>query len=95
MLHAKVDASSSLASAASGNGRAKVDKEATSDSSPTPGGDSNGSKEVSIPRTDSPEHTDQRQGDRWEPMPPKVLMDDPKAVPLELRSQIQLYATNE
>ncbi|PCH41474.1 alpha/beta-hydrolase [Wolfiporia cocos MD-104 SS10] len=33
--------------------------------------------------------------DFWEPKPPKVLMDDPKAKPLELRSQIQLYATNE
>ncbi|KAF9268159.1 alpha/beta-hydrolase [Marasmius fiardii PR-910] len=33
--------------------------------------------------------------DQWEPKPPKVLMDDPEAVPLELRSQIQLYATNE
>lgn len=31
----------------------------------------------------------------WEPKPPKVLMDDPNAIPLELRSQIQLYATNE
>ncbi|KZT72544.1 alpha/beta-hydrolase [Daedalea quercina L-15889] len=31
----------------------------------------------------------------WEPKPPKVLMDDPHARPLELRSQIQLYATNE
>ncbi|KAH9844100.1 alpha/beta-hydrolase [Rhodofomes roseus] len=33
--------------------------------------------------------------DFWEPKPPKVLMDDPHARPLELRSQIQLYATNE
>ena len=31
----------------------------------------------------------------WEPKPPKVLMDDPNAIPLELRSQIQIYATNE
>jgi hypothetical protein len=31
----------------------------------------------------------------WEPKPPKVLMEDPQATPLELRSQIQLYATNE
>ncbi|THH11723.1 hypothetical protein EW145_g464 [Phellinidium pouzarii] len=31
----------------------------------------------------------------WEPNPPKVLMDDPNKVPLELRSQIQQYATNE
>lgn len=33
--------------------------------------------------------------DLWEPKPPKVRMDDPKAIPLELRSQIQLYATME
>lgn len=31
----------------------------------------------------------------WEPKPPKLLMQDPKAIPLELRSQIQLYATTE
>ena len=31
----------------------------------------------------------------WEPKPPKVLMNDPNTRPLELRSQIQLYATNE
>ncbi|KAJ6628840.1 hypothetical protein B0H10DRAFT_1989479 [Mycena sp. CBHHK59/15] len=33
--------------------------------------------------------------DQWEPRPPKVRMNDPNAVPLELRSQIQLYATTE
>ncbi|KAI0921632.1 hypothetical protein AcW2_006545 [Taiwanofungus camphoratus] len=33
--------------------------------------------------------------DFWEPKPPKVLMDDPKEKPLELRSQIQIYATTE
>ncbi|KAE9410143.1 alpha/beta-hydrolase [Gymnopus androsaceus JB14] len=33
--------------------------------------------------------------DLWEPKPPKVLMEDPDAVPLELRSQIQQYATTE
>jgi hypothetical protein len=31
----------------------------------------------------------------WEPKPAKVLMDDPQATPLELRAQIQMYATNE
>ncbi|KAI0089132.1 alpha/beta-hydrolase [Irpex rosettiformis] len=31
----------------------------------------------------------------WEPKPPKVLMKDPDAQPLELTGQIQLYATNE
>ncbi|THV08365.1 alpha/beta-hydrolase [Dendrothele bispora CBS 962.96] len=33
--------------------------------------------------------------DHWEPKPPKVLMNDSDATPLELRSQIQVYATNE
>lgn len=33
--------------------------------------------------------------DFWEPKPPKVLMKDPNDRPIELRSQIQLYATNE
>lgn len=33
--------------------------------------------------------------DLWEPHPPKVLMNDPRDPPLELHSQIQLYATNE
>ncbi|KAJ7683981.1 hypothetical protein B0H17DRAFT_1169866 [Mycena rosella] len=33
--------------------------------------------------------------DHWEPRPPKVQMNDPDAVPLELKSQIQLYATTE
>lgn len=33
--------------------------------------------------------------DFWEPKPPKVLMEDSETVPLELRAQIQLYATTE
>jgi len=33
--------------------------------------------------------------DFWEPSPPKVLMKNPADVPLELRSQIQHYATTE
>lgn len=32
---------------------------------------------------------------RWEPKPPKVLMKDPDTIPLELRSQIQMYAATE
>ncbi|KIY49388.1 alpha/beta-hydrolase [Fistulina hepatica ATCC 64428] len=32
---------------------------------------------------------------RREPKPPKVLMNDPASVPLELLSQIQMYATTE
>lgn len=31
----------------------------------------------------------------WEPKPPKVLMENHEETPLELRSQIQMYATNE
>ena len=33
--------------------------------------------------------------DYWELKPPRVLMENPNAVPLELRSQIHLYATTE
>jgi hypothetical protein len=33
--------------------------------------------------------------DFWEPRPPKVLMKHPGGTPLELRSQIQHYATTE
>lgn len=33
--------------------------------------------------------------DFWQPKPPKVLMDDPHAVPLEMRSQIHMYAATE
>ena len=35
------------------------------------------------------------QAKSWDPQPPKVLMEDPDAIPLELLTQIQLYATNE
>ncbi|EJD01135.1 lipase/esterase [Fomitiporia mediterranea MF3/22] len=42
-----------------------------------------------------PEQPDEKEARSWYPKPPKVLMEDPNAVPLELRSQIQLYATNE
>ena len=33
--------------------------------------------------------------EEWVPNPPKILMEDSSATPLELRSQIQMYATNE
>ncbi|KAJ7178959.1 Alpha/Beta hydrolase protein [Mycena filopes] len=33
--------------------------------------------------------------DYWEPRAPRVQMDDPQSVPLELHAQIQLYATTE
>ncbi|KDQ64305.1 hypothetical protein JAAARDRAFT_64179 [Jaapia argillacea MUCL 33604] len=50
--------------------------------------------------TSEPPDQDDRSGhsydtEFWEPKPPKVLMQDSADRPLELRSQIQLYATNE
>ncbi|KAF8914168.1 Alpha/Beta hydrolase protein [Gymnopilus junonius] len=33
--------------------------------------------------------------DQWEPKPPKVLRSNPDSIPLELRSQIQMYAATE
>ncbi|TFK71796.1 alpha/beta-hydrolase [Pluteus cervinus] len=36
-----------------------------------------------------------RDTNSWEPKPPKVLMKDPNAIPWEIGSQIQLYATTE
>jgi len=33
--------------------------------------------------------------DHWEPKPPKILMENPNATPLELRSQIQMYTSTE
>lgn len=44
-------------------------------------------------KEDDPEYEDALS--YWEPKPPKVLMKDPNEQPLELRSQIQIYATNE
>lgn len=59
--------------------------------------------EVESPTTDrSPswpilEAPDSRRdsAEEHEPKPPKVLMENPDDVPLELQSQIQIYATNE
>ncbi|TFK55444.1 alpha/beta-hydrolase [Heliocybe sulcata] len=39
--------------------------------------------------------TDDDDTDLTEPKPPKVLMHNPEETPLELRAQIQIYATNE
>ncbi|KAL0570091.1 hypothetical protein V5O48_011866 [Marasmius crinis-equi] len=55
---------------------------------------SEGEKESSSENIESKDSSDY-DIDRWEPKPPKVFMKDPDAVPLELRSQIQHYATNE
>lgn len=35
------------------------------------------------------------EDESWEPKPPKVLMKDHAEIPLELHSQIQIYATTE
>ncbi|KDQ29455.1 hypothetical protein PLEOSDRAFT_1038992 [Pleurotus ostreatus PC15] len=35
------------------------------------------------------------EDESWEPKPPKVLMNDHASIPLELHSQIQIYATTE
>lgn len=45
--------------------------------------------------TDVKEDAEDYDVEFWEPKPPKVLMEDSDAVPLELRAQIQLYATTE
>ncbi|KAI0082430.1 alpha/beta-hydrolase [Panus rudis PR-1116 ss-1] len=54
-------------------------------------------------RTSPPHTSNSAEGDPnydlavnyWEPKPPKVLMNNHQETPLELRAQIQLYATNE
>ncbi len=33
--------------------------------------------------------------EHWEPKPPKILMENPNAIPLELHSQMQMYASTE
>ncbi|KAF7332117.1 Alpha beta-hydrolase [Mycena kentingensis (nom. inval.)] len=53
-------------------------------------------QETSEHGTDAPKAVSEEYDiDLFEPRPPKVLMKDPKATPLELHSQIQFYATNE
>ncbi|KAF9569086.1 alpha/beta-hydrolase [Agrocybe pediades] len=53
------------------------------------------------PSSSNPVTPDDNEGlededlDLYEPKPPKVLMENPNATPLELRSQIQLYASTE
>ncbi|KAJ7284012.1 Alpha/Beta hydrolase protein [Mycena rebaudengoi] len=56
---------------------------------------SSSSSSSSLSSTGSRAETAESVDVTWEPRPPKVLMKDPNAVPLELRSQIQLYATTE
>ena len=84
----------------SSNGTASNDKEGgraetvdDSSSNQPNGAQENGAEDGNA--STSGESSSEREAEKWEPKPPKVLMDDPEAVPLELRSQIQLYATNE
>lgn len=56
-------------------------------------------KDISLPSAAKSIHAGENDSDYdidfWEPKPPKVLMEDPEAVPLELHAQIQMYATTE
>lgn len=54
-----------------------------------------GAAPAESPSEDEEEHDFDDSADEFEPKPPKVLMNDPKDTPLELRSQIQIYATTE
>ena len=58
-----------------------------------PASSNSGSSGSTMRQGSSSQNEDSRS--LWEPKPPKVLMKDPDARPLELRGQIQLYATNE
>lgn len=60
-----------------------------------PGTDGEDTPKSAGSRFQSDEEAADEDVEQWEPKPPKVLMEDPNKVPLELNSQIQLYATNE
>lgn len=69
-------------------------------SSPSKSGSSNNTSTPlpaeSIPTSEEPEKDDlQEEIDNWEPKPPKILRKNPNLIPLEARSQIQMYATTE
>ncbi|KAI0356462.1 alpha/beta-hydrolase [Trametes cingulata] len=70
------------------NGHSPASEHGPAPPTPTPEGD--GAKQEG---DDGSDYDSLR--DFWEPKPPKVLMEDPNATPLELRAQIQLYATTE
>lgn len=53
------------------------------------------SQQESRPSKQESSTSQESDASSWMPKPPKVLMEDDNATPLELRSQIQLYATNE
>ncbi|KAJ3533909.1 hypothetical protein NMY22_g7140 [Coprinellus aureogranulatus] len=52
-------------------------------------------EKVRATQSSSGERTMEDVKDDWEPKPAKILMEDPNKPPLEIRSQIQLYATSE
>ena len=57
--------------------------------------DSGQTTHVNTPKEGEKDEVSEDDLDRWEPKPPKVLMEDSNDVPLEVLSQIQQYATNE
>lgn len=57
--------------------------------------DDMGSSTAGTPEGSPDPGADEYDLDVWEPKPPKVLMDDPNAIPLQLNSQIQVYAATE
>lgn len=52
-------------------------------------------KPAESPAEDGQHHGDDGVFEAYEPKPPKVLMNNRDDTPLELRSQIQIYATTE
>ncbi|KAH8106038.1 alpha/beta-hydrolase [Cristinia sonorae] len=72
------------------------DQQEMLEESPLEGQDA-GSKHADPPSRDhdTPDPDREAALEFWEPKPPKVLMDNHDTKPLELYSQIQLYATNE
>jgi hypothetical protein len=84
------DGSSAFSASMSASGHNPL-PEGTKLSAADVGADTKGSGEQRVHGTDN----NDLDASTWEPKPPKVLMDDPNATPLELRDQIQLYATNE
>lgn len=75
--------------------RSPAESDATEPAKSPAAEDVEDSNEANASGSQSPTEPDMDEIDLWEPKPPKVLMDDPNTQPLELLSQIQLYATNE
>lgn len=58
-------------------------------------GSSEASSSSDTTKGKSREKPDDDDFEKWEPLAPKILMEDMDAVPLEMRAQIQMYATTE